>query len=138
MKTKLIFFGNQQDSLEGTKRGAIAFLTLIILDNIWFKIMDYSDVVTKKPINIKSALLVWLLLCSAIGVQDRPTSYREAGIYGMLVGLVTYGVYNGTNYAILKNWTPKVAILDTLWGMFVCSMASLSVYYFYHKKMKSG
>ncbi len=136
MKTQLVFFGTPQDSLEGTKRGAIAFLTLIILDNIWFKIMDYSQVVTKKPINIPSALLVWFLLCSAIGVQERPTSFREAITYGMLVGLVAYGVYNGTNYAILKNWTPKVAILDTLWGISVCGMASASVYYFYHRKVK--
>jgi uncharacterized membrane protein len=133
MNTKLIFFGNYRDTIEGTKRGAIAFITLILLDNIRFKIMDYSKVVTKKPVNITSALFVWLLLCSAIAVQQDPTSYREAVIYGMLVGLVVYGVYNGTNYSILKGWTPKVAILDTLWGVFVCGMASLAVYCFYHK-----
>lgn len=131
MKTTLIFFSNYLDSIEGIKRGAIAFITLVILDSIWFKIMDYSKVVTKKPIHIPSALFVWLLLCSAIGVQHNPTSAREAITYGMLVGFVVYGVYNGTNYAILKNWTPKLAILDTLWGVFVCGMASLAVFYVY-------
>ena len=134
MRSKLVFFGTPQDSLAGLKRGFVAFVTLICLDMMWFKVMDYSQVVTKKPINVYSALFVWLLLCSAIGVQEKPNSLREAVTYGMLVGFSIYGVYNGTNYAILKNWTPKVSILDTLWGTFVCGMASLVVYLTFHKK----
>ena len=133
MKTQLIFFGNYQDSIEGLKRGVIAFITLISLDMIWFQCMDYSEVVTKNKVNVYSALLVWLLLCSAVGVQEKPSTYKEALSYGMLVGLVVYGVYNSTNYSILKNWPVRIAIMDTLWGVFVCGMASLVVYLAYHK-----
>ena len=70
MRTQLVFFGPHQDSLAGLKRGVVAFVTLISLDMMWFRVMDYSTVVTKKPINVYSALFVWLLLCSAIGVQE--------------------------------------------------------------------
>lgn len=139
MKTELIFFDNIEESKKGTLRGLIAIITLITLDLIWFAVSKYfkvyDDVVTKNPINFFTAILSWLLICSAISVQ-LPKSLTEAMIYGMLVGLVIYGVWNFTNHAIME-WPIKTLICDTLWGMFVCSMASLSVWFFYHKPNKS-
>jgi len=32
------------------------------------------------------------------------------------LGLVVYGVYASTVYAILKKWKPEIAIMDTIWG----------------------
>jgi uncharacterized membrane protein len=34
----------------------------------------------------------------------------------MLLGFVIYGVYDTTNYAILKKWDAKLALMDILWG----------------------
>jgi hypothetical protein len=36
MKTELIFFDKFKNSIQGTQRGLIAFISLIILDFIWF------------------------------------------------------------------------------------------------------
>ena len=33
-----------------------------------------------------------------------------------LLGIVIYGVYETTNWAIFKNWSVLSVILDTLWG----------------------
>jgi uncharacterized membrane protein len=33
-----------------------------------------------------------------------------------LLGLCIYGVYETTNYAIFKDWTLSMVIMDTLWG----------------------
>ena len=33
-----------------------------------------------------------------------------------LLGLVIYGVYETTNYALFKNWSIITVIIDTLWG----------------------
>ena len=33
-----------------------------------------------------------------------------------LLGLVIYGVYETTNYALFKNWSILTVIMDTLWG----------------------
>ena len=33
-----------------------------------------------------------------------------------LLGIVIYGVYETTNYALLKNWSILTVIIDTLWG----------------------
>jgi uncharacterized membrane protein len=34
----------------------------------------------------------------------------------VLLGLVIYGVYETTSYALLKKWRPSIMIMDTLWG----------------------
>lgn len=133
MKTTLIFFDTIENSKKGTLRGLVAIITLILCDLIWFQILDYKKEggVTKK-FNYISAFFAWLLICSAIGVQ-LPSKYKEALVYGILVGCVIYGVFNGTNYAINKDWSLKLSILDTLWGMTVCGIASSVVYVFFHK-----
>ena len=33
-----------------------------------------------------------------------------------LLGIVIYGVYETTSYALLKNWSIITVIIDTLWG----------------------
>ena len=33
-----------------------------------------------------------------------------------LLGIVIYGVYETTNYALFKNWSILSVIIDTLWG----------------------
>jgi len=33
-----------------------------------------------------------------------------------LLGIVIYGVYETTNYALLKNWSIFTVFMDTLWG----------------------
>lgn len=33
-----------------------------------------------------------------------------------ILGLVIYAVYDSTNYALLKQWRPEIAIMDSLWG----------------------
>jgi len=33
-----------------------------------------------------------------------------------LLGIIIYGVYESTNYALLKNWSILTVIIDTLWG----------------------
>lgn len=33
-----------------------------------------------------------------------------------LLGIIIYGVYEATNYAILKKWPVSATIIDTLWG----------------------
>ena len=41
------------------------------------------------------------------------------------MGLVIYGVYDLTNYAVLRGWTLKVTLLDIGWGTFACGVLSL-------------
>jgi uncharacterized membrane protein len=41
---------------------------------------------------------------------------RKSVSDAFLLGLVIYGVYETTNYALLSNWSIITVIIDTLWG----------------------
>ena len=39
------------------------------------------------------------------------------GIFsGFLLGLLAYGTYEVTSFSLMKGWTAKMVIVDTLWG----------------------
>jgi uncharacterized membrane protein len=42
-----------------------------------------------------------------------------------MLGVLMYGMYDLTNYAIFKNWDIKTVVIDTLWGG---TLYSLSTY----------
>ena len=46
----------------------------------------------------------------------------------MILGLVIYGVYETTNYAILKNWKLTTVILDGLWGSILFGLTTYFTY----------
>jgi len=74
MKTELIFFESKEQSIEGIKRGLVAFITLILCNFLLFR----------KPKCLQS-----FLICCALGVQI-PKSYNEVLVYSFLVGLVVF------------------------------------------------
>jgi uncharacterized membrane protein len=134
MKTELIFFDSIENSMKGTTRGLIAFISLILFDFIWFSLSSKTvyKSVTKKP-NIYAAILVYLVICSAIAVQ-LPKTFNEALVYGLLVGFVIYSVFNLTSYAIFNNWPLSTAIIDTIAGTINCGIAAVMIYLIYFRK----
>ena len=47
----------------------------------------------------------------------------------MILGAVIYGVYEGTSYALLKNWKISTVIVDTLWGGVLFGLTTFVTYY---------
>ena len=47
-----------------------------------------------------------------MGIPDQKKSLPDA----FLLGIVIYGVYETTSYALLDKWTLNAVLLDTLWG----------------------
>jgi len=45
-----------------------------------------------------------------------------------LLGLVTYGVYDFTNLALLSKWSLTTAVTDTLWGGALFYLTTMLVY----------
>jgi uncharacterized membrane protein len=136
MKTELVIFDTTENSKLGTKKGFIALISIIILDLIWFKfsMKKYRKEVPSITNSIRyiPSVIAWFLVACALSVQN-PKSLKEAIAYGSLVGLVIYGIYNATNYAIFKNWTINVSIMDTIWGIVVCSIVSIILYKIFGK-----
>ena len=104
---------------------AVTVLVLITLDMLWFQLsMEpiYRPIFTRINgssgyMNIPSALFCWVLIAIMINIFAK--NKRDA----LLLGLLSYGIYNATNYATIKYWTASAFIADTLWGGVVCMLA---------------
>lgn len=50
-------------------------------------------------------------------------------INAALFGVVTYGTYDLTNWATLKDWPYQIVIIDMAWGTFLSSISGLAVFF---------
>ena len=92
------------------------------MDLAWIKqsYRLYNDSVNKIQnediqLRIMPSILAYTLLI--INVLFVLLPHTQNVFHFSISGLVIYGVYNATTYAILKNYPLKVAIIDTLWGL---------------------
>ena len=53
---------------------------------------------------------------------------RRTVLEAVLFGMVVYGVFETTSYAILKKWEFKTVVLDTLWGGALMGMTTALTY----------
>jgi uncharacterized membrane protein len=79
-------------------------------------------------------IIVYLLIPLGIALFTRPAQAAAglnprlipSAIKGAVFGLVLYGTYDMTNWSLLKAWTPTIALVDTAWGMALCSIGAVS------------
>ena len=129
--TKIVYIDTKEQTIKGTLRGLIALVVLVVANIIWYALSDkflYKPILTtiqkgSLPYRLQYSLIAWILLCSAIAVQQ-PTTDGEALSYGALVGLVVYGVYNSTNMTIFQGWKAKLSLIDTSWGIINCMFSA--------------
>jgi uncharacterized membrane protein len=69
---------------------------------------------SQPKMNFLGAALCYIFLITGINyfIIKPHKSVKEA----FLLGIVIYGVYETTNYALFKNWWLTTVFLDTLWG----------------------
>lgn len=69
---------------------------------------------TKPNVKMLGVFLSYVFLIFGINyfILQKKTSLIDA----FLFGIVIYGVYDATAYALFTKWSPKLAIIDTLWG----------------------
>jgi uncharacterized membrane protein len=80
---------------------------------------------TAMQFRIEGAIIVYLLLALGLYyfIVKPGLSAWEAG----LLGLVIYGTFDFTNYAMFKNYDLKTAIMDTAWGSLLFALTTLVV-----------
>ena len=69
---------------------------------------------TKPALNILGGILCYILLI--LGLNYFILNKNKSIFDAFLLGCIIYGVYETTNYALLKNWQITTVIIDTLWG----------------------
>lgn len=95
----------------------LAYSLLILLVDLPWLLLTSNNArsmiqkIQQSPLEVKwlPALVVYTALGYLITI---PTSVQSA----FFLGLCTYAVYDFTNLATLKNYSPTFAILDSLWG----------------------
>jgi uncharacterized membrane protein len=72
------------------------------------------------------AALVYPLLALGVSVfvLGRARTPLEALAFGAVFGVLTYGVYDLTNYATLREWSAAMTVVDMAWGAGACAAAS--------------
>jgi uncharacterized membrane protein len=134
MHTKIIIFDTHSDIFTNFKKSLLAFITILILDYIWYDLVAHKLYDERMPDNndrnhrfFISTFLSILFLCIAITVQIA-SSEKEAIIYGAFVGFIVYGFYNTLSLAYLKKWDTKLAIIDTVYGTISTSLAAYIIF----------
>jgi len=65
-------------------------------------------------LNISAVMLSYLFII--IGINYFVLGYNMSLSDSFLLGIIIYGVYETTNWAIFKKWSVLSVIIDTLWG----------------------
>jgi uncharacterized membrane protein len=84
---------------------------------------------SKLKLNYTGVFLSYLFLSVGLLIFVLPNikkdnKFNDSLKYGALYGMVIYGVFNGTNLAIFKNYKITTLLLDTIWGSLLCFMVT--------------
>jgi uncharacterized membrane protein len=69
---------------------------------------------SEAKVNYLGVALCYIFLIA--GINYFIIKPRKSVSDAFLLGIVIYGVYETTNYALFKNWSIITVIIDTLWG----------------------
>ena len=69
---------------------------------------------SEPKVNYLGVALCYIFLIA--GINYFIIKPRKSVNDAFLLGIVIYGVYETTNYALLKNWSIITVIIDTIWG----------------------
>lgn len=73
------------------------------------------------PVYVLLALgQVWFVLPKTAG-----GSTANAAMWGAAFGVITYGVYDLTNWSTLKSYGPALALTDIAWGAVACAVVAV-------------
>ena len=65
-------------------------------------------------VNLLGVVLCYIFLI--FGINYFIIGPKKSAYDAFLLGILIYGVYETTNYALFSNWSILTVIMDTLWG----------------------
>lgn len=114
-----------------------SFISAIILDVLWLGVIA-KPLITKwlapwmtGGFKIWPAAIVYVLLAlgTTFFVLPKASSVGTAVLWGALLGLIIYGVYDMTNLATISNWPWKFALTDMAWGTTAGALIAMISYW---------
>lgn len=122
------------------KTALLAAIFCILLDAVWigflakkFYLAELSQIgrIENGGFSVVWWAAILVYVCLGIGIAffvnsrlGPEATLLATFVVGALFGLVTYGTYDMTNHATLKDFGSKVAVIDMCWGGFMCGTAA--------------
>lgn len=109
--------------------------TVAALDLLWVAVVAkgfyyrllgtiISDTPRWLPIILFYLIFAAGLLILATIPAIKESSISQALWLGMVAGLVVYGTYDLTNYALIQKWSLLVSVVDIVWGVILTGTVS--------------
>jgi uncharacterized membrane protein len=107
----------------------LPIILLLVLDLLWIsfymgkKYQNQIENIQGKSIRIKPTFVILSYFLMVLGLIlfvlpniSKGNELKDSLKYGLVFGIIVYGVYNFTNAAVIDKWDSKVIIADILWG----------------------
>ena len=114
----------------------VATLTAFLaIDAVWISVMasrlyrpTLGDIMLPKfsagPAAIFYVIFIVGVVIFAVSPAISNGRWTTALLYGALFGFFSFGLYDSTNLATLRNWTATLTFADVAWGTFVTGIAA--------------
>jgi uncharacterized membrane protein len=99
----------------------ITAILLVVIDFIYLNIIrsyfeNQVKIVQGAPLQVNFLGLILCYIFLIFGLNYFIIKSKRSAYDAFLLGILIYGVFETTNYALFKKWSIFTVILDTLWG----------------------
>ena len=99
----------------------ISAILFVVIDFIYLNIIrsyfeNQVKIVQGSPLQVNFLGLVLCYIFLIFGLNYFIIKSKKSAYDAFLLGILIYGVFETTNYALFKKWSIFTVILDTLWG----------------------
>ena len=110
----------------------VSGIILLVLDSIYFYVNQklIMNQLKHTPFRVKinqlGAFFSYIFLISGLYffiIRKKRPIYEA-----FLLGIIIYGVYDATSYALLLDYSPDLAVIDTIWGGILLGITTKIVY----------
>ena len=109
-------------------------IILLLIDSIylWGFSTYFSKLIKtiqKQPLvmNYLGVVICYILLIIGLNyfvLQNNSLKTKDKIKNAFILGIIIYGIYDSTNYAIFNKWDLKTLLLDTIWGGILLSLTT--------------
>ena len=112
----------------------IAIPTFLLLDFVFLtsqrKTFEKQVItVQKTALNMKISGAIACYIFLLFGLYYFILREHRTPLEAMLFGLIIYGVYETTTYALLKNWKLETVMIDVAWGGVLFYLTTIFTYW---------
>ncbi len=113
-----------------------ALVTVLLCDGVWLGLIardlyarEMAGLMATDVRLLPAALFYFgypagLVLLALPDASARVSRLLPAAARGALIGLMAYGTYDLTNLAVVRGWSPLIAVVDLAWGVCISTLAA--------------